>query len=78
MEDIEKRINDWNKLNNPKLKDNYITSQLIWHSRHEAVLPPNFNNPIYKEIGVYEMDDLSMKVKNPVNYVVKKSRSFRK
>ncbi len=78
LEDIEKRLNEWNKLNNPPLKQGYINSQLIWHSKNKIVLPPNFDNEIYKAIGVYEIDDLSMKVKNPVNYVLKKAGIFRR
>lgn len=78
IEELEKKINGWNKLNKPPLNKGYIDSQLIWHSKHKPVLPPNFDNEIYKSIGVYEMDDLSMKVKNPVNYVVIKSRGWRK
>ena len=73
MEDVEKRINEWNKLNKPPLKKGYIDAQLIWHSRNKIVLPPNFDNPIYKEIGVYDSDELSQRTKNPVSYVIKKS-----
>ena len=75
LEDVEKKINDWNKKNNPLLKKGYIDAQLLWHSKHKAVLPPNFDNEIYKGIGVFELDDLSMKVKNPVAYVTRKARS---
>lgn len=73
MEDIEKKLNEWNKKNKPLLKQGYINSQLVWHSKNKPVLPPNFDNPIYKELGIYEMDHLSSKVKNPVNYVVRKA-----
>jgi len=77
MEEIEKRINSWNQLNKPQLKQGYINSQLIWHSKQKSILPPNFDNSIYKEIGVYDMDDLSLKVKNPVNYVIRKSGAWK-
>ncbi len=77
MEEIEKRINSWNQLNKPQLKQGYINSQLIWHSKQKPILPPNFDNSIYKEIGVYDMDDLSLKVKNPVNYVIRKSGAWK-
>ncbi|MEM3074676.1 MAG: hypothetical protein QW727_01915 [Candidatus Pacearchaeota archaeon] len=75
IETIEKKINEWNKLNNPPLKQGYINTQLMWHSKHNPVMPPNFDNEIYKAIDVYEMDELSLKVKNPVNYVVRKSKT---
>jgi len=73
IDDIEKNLKEWNKKNNPPIKQGYINAQLSWHSKHKAVLPPNFDNEIYKEIGVLELDNLSKKVKNPVNYVVTKS-----
>jgi len=78
IEEVEKKVNDWNKKNNPLLKQGYINAQLSWHSKHKVVMPPNFDNEIYKAIGVYEMDQLSEKVKNPVNYVVRKSGVWKK
>lgn len=78
MEEVEKRLTAWNKLNNPPLKKGYIDAQLQWHSRHKSVLPPNFNNEIYKAIGVYELDELSRKVKNPVSYIIRKSGAWKK
>ncbi|MEM3113496.1 MAG: hypothetical protein QXI33_03695 [Candidatus Pacearchaeota archaeon] len=78
LEDTEKRINEWNKKNDPPLRKGYIDSQLIWHSKHPPVLPPNFDNEIYKGIGVFDMDELSMKVKNPVSYVKKKAGYYEK
>lgn len=74
VEDIEKEINKWNEKNTPMLKKGYIDSQLIWHSRNKVILPPNFDNDIYKEIGVLELDALSKKTKNPINYVFIKSK----
>ena len=71
-------MNEWNKLNTPPLKKGYIDAQLIWHSKHTPVLPPNFDNEIYKAIGVFDMDDLSMKVKNPVSYTIRKSGTWKK
>jgi hypothetical protein len=35
-------------------------------------LPPNFNNEIYKDLGVDGIDDLVKITKNPVSYAVKK------
>jgi len=69
IDEVEKRLNEWNEKNKPKLKQGYINAQLSWHSKHKIVLPPNFDNEIYKAIGVYEMDFLSKKSRNPVNYV---------
>lgn len=69
---IEKRIFDWNELNYTPLKKGYIQSQLNWYRRNPDRLPPNFDNSIYRELGVDKPDQLSKKVKNPVAYAVKK------
>ncbi|MEK6891532.1 MAG: hypothetical protein AABX03_05350 [Nanoarchaeota archaeon] len=76
LEDVEKKINEWNTKNKPLLKQGYINAQLIWHSKHPAIMPPNFDNQIYKEIGVFAMDDLSEKTKNPVIYVARKANPY--
>ncbi|MEK6873652.1 MAG: hypothetical protein AABW91_02310 [Nanoarchaeota archaeon] len=78
IEEVEEKIKEWNKKNNPPLKDGYIKAQLIWHSRHKAIMPPNFDNEIYKEIGVFDTDNLSEKIKNPVSYVVAREKIERK
>ena len=78
MELVDKLINEWNKKNKVPLKQGYINAQLQWHSKNKIVMPPNFDNEIYKAIGVYEMDNLSEKTKNPVNYVVRKSGAWKK
>ncbi len=70
--EIEKRINEWNEKNYSKLKEGYIKSQIIWYRRNPTRLPPNFNNPIYKDLGVDQHDELTKVTKNPVNYTVKK------
>lgn len=70
--EIEKRIYEWNARNYMPLKKGYIQSQLSWYKRNPNRLPPNFNNPIYKELGVDKPDALSMQTKNPINYAIKK------
>ena len=76
--EIEKRIFDWNEKNYLPLKKGYILSQLNWYKRNPKMLPPNFNNPIYKELGVDKPDSLALKTKNPVNYAVKKYFALRR
>ena len=78
IEEVESKIEEWNKKNNTPLKDGYIKAQLIWHARHPPVMPPNFDNEIYKEIGVFDTDNLSEKIKNPVSYVVAREKLDRK
>ncbi len=70
--DIEKRIFEWNELNYQPIKKGYIISQLNWYRRHPPRMPPNFNNPIYKDLGVDKPDKLAMQTKNPVSYAVKR------
>lgn len=74
FEEIEKKIEEWNKKNPKLLKQGYINSQLQWHKRQKKVLPPNCDKIYYKDIGICEKDELCSKIKNPVNYTVKMSR----
>jgi hypothetical protein len=78
IEEVEAKVKEWNKKNNPPLKEGYIKAQLTWHARHSPVMPPNFDNEIYKEIGVFDVDNLSEKIKNPVSYVVAREKIERK
>ena len=71
-EELEKRIYDWNKKNKPPLKEGYIKSQLLWSYRNKVVPPPNFDKDYYKAIGLIPTEE-ELRLKNPVNYVVKKS-----
>mgnify|MGYP001611636868 CR=1 FL=1 len=70
--ELEKRIFEWNEKNYLPLKKGYILSQLQWYKRNPNRLPPNFSNPIYKDLGVDLPDKLSLQTKNPVSYAVKK------
>ena len=70
--EIEKRINEWNEKNEQPLKKQYIQSQLVWHKRNKAILPPNCDKSNYKDLAICKPDDLCKQIKNPVNYAVKK------
>ena len=70
--EIEKRIYDWNEKNEVPLKKGYIKSQLSWSFRKKPVLPSNCRE-YYQGIAVCIPDDLCGRIKNPVNYTVKKS-----
>jgi len=70
-EELEKRIEDWNKKNNPPLKQGYIKSQLSWSYRKKPIMSPNCKE-FYQGIGVCLPDDFCRLIKNPVNYVIKK------
>lgn len=68
---INQRVRDWNKLNEPQLKEGYIKSQIEWHLRQKkTILPPNYDNPsYYKDIGLL---DGKPEAKNPVSEVIRK------
>ncbi len=71
-EELEKRIYEWNEKNEPPLKRGYIHSQLVWSYRRKPIMPPNCKE-FYKNLGVCSPDKICSKIKNPVNYVVKKN-----
>ncbi|MEM4330468.1 MAG: hypothetical protein QW273_00470 [Candidatus Pacearchaeota archaeon] len=64
---IEEKIEEWNKKNYQPLKENYIKAQIEWFSKNKR-LPPNYDKPIYKELGVFCGED---KFKNPINYTIR-------
>ena len=70
IENIRPKIWDWNDRNEEPLREAYIKSQLRWHqNREETIPPPNYDsNGYYKDMQVYEGDNLEQKVKNPVSY----------
>ncbi|MFH1787174.1 MAG: hypothetical protein ABH811_00045 [archaeon] len=76
-EELEKRIEEWNKKNNPPLKQGYITSQLLWAYRRKPVMPPNCKE-FYQGIGMCQSEEFCRTIKNPVSYVIKKSLSSKK
>ncbi len=73
-EQIETKIWNWNDENHEPLRDSYVKTQLRWHrQRNEEVPPPNYDsNGYYKDMQVYEGDNLEQKVSNPVSYAFRK------
>ena len=71
-EELEKKIYEWDKLNNPSLGEKYIKPKLIWSYRNKIVLPPNFDKDYYSGIGIIPTPE-EIRYKNPVNYFVKKT-----
>ncbi len=71
-EDLEKRIFEWNKKNEPPLKKGYINSQLSWTYKRKPLMPPNFSADYYSAFGLKATPE-ELKLKNPVNYVVRKN-----
>ncbi len=70
--ELEKRLYDWNKKNQVPLQEGYIKSQLSWTYRQKPRMPQNCKE-FYKNLGVCTPDPLCSRIKNPVNYVVKKN-----
>ena len=72
----EAKIWEWNEKNDEALRESYVTSQLNWHrNRDEDVPPPNYDaNGYYKDMQVYEGDNLEQKVSNPVSYAFRKAK----
>jgi DNA primase catalytic subunit len=72
MEEIEKKMYEWNEKNKPPLRANYLRTQLRWHFRQDRnLLPPNCDNKsFYEDMGLKEFCDECSKLgfKNPVNY----------
>lgn len=74
--EIESKIWQWNERNKEQLKDSYVKTQLRWHrDRGEDVPPPNYDSKgYYKDMQVYEGDNLEEKVPNPVSYAFRKAK----
>lgn len=70
-EEITKTVYEWNKKNNPPLKEGYVRSQLYWHFKQKKkILPPNYDNEsFYQDIGLIEKKP---DAKNPVSEVYKR------
>jgi len=78
QDEMETKITDWNKKNYKPLKEGYVRSQLSWHARQKAMLPPNCDKVHYKDLAVCLKDNLCRFIKNPINYTIKKNFSLKK
>ncbi len=69
-EEVEKKVNEWNKKNKPPLPDTFVRSQLKWHMRQsKKILPPNCDSELFfKSLGLSCKDCAN---KNPINYSFK-------
>ena len=74
-EEIEDRVNKWNKDNSPPLKEGYVRTQLKWHRRQRRKFPPPNCGDYYYNLGlpVGSCKDH----KNPVSYAVRRYKSKR-
>jgi len=76
-EELEKRIYEWNERNEVPLKKGYISAQLSWAYKRKPIMPQNCKE-FYQGIGVCNPDNFCRTIKNPVNYVIKKSTKSEK
>ena len=72
-EELEIKLEEWNKKNEKPLKIGYVKAQLDWAFRNKKILPPNYDKPYYKDIGI-SPDDEELRLKNPISYVLKNQR----
>jgi hypothetical protein len=70
--ELEKRIYEWNKKNEVPLREGYVQTQISWAYRKKPIMPQNCKE-FYEGMGVCQPDDFCKKIKNPVNYLVRKS-----
>ncbi len=70
---ISQKVHDWNKKNDPPLKEGYVKSQLDWHFKQKKkILPPNYSNDsFYKDL---KLVDKIPEAKNPLVEVSRKLR----
>ena len=68
--------NQWNNKNEEQLRETIFVGQIRYHKQQKKkVLPPNcINNMYYKDLGICLKDNLCNKIKNPVNYSLRKVR----
>ena len=74
-DEVEKKIKEWNKINQEPLRESSIVAQVRYHKqRKKVILPPNCSNEMYYVgMGVCHPDNLCAKIKNPVQYSLRKS-----
>ena len=75
-EQMEERLLKWNEANAEPLREVYIGGQLRYHKIHKKkVLPPNCSNKMYyADMQFCVPDNMCAKIKNPVNYTVRKAK----
>lgn len=71
QEEVSKIVIDWNKKNSKPLRDGYIKTQISWSFNQKKLLPPNYDKPHYKGIGITPTAE-ELKSKNPVSYTIRK------
>ncbi|MFC1648924.1 hypothetical protein ACFL1B_05695 [Nanoarchaeota archaeon] len=74
-EQIQERLDEWNKKNKEPLREVYIKGQLRYGTNKKPLPPPNCNNAAYYEdIGCKCPAEICSRFKNPANYARQCSR----
>lgn len=71
-DELEHRIEEWNKKNEIPLKHTLIKPRLTWEYKRKPVMPPNCKQ-FYQDIGVCIPDDFCKLIKNPGSYTIRKT-----
>jgi len=66
---IEEKVYGWNKKNYKPLREGYVKSQIEWAMKNKR-LPPNYDKPTYKELGILSE---TYGLKNPINYTIREA-----
>ena len=73
-EQIEHRLEEWNRKNPEPLKEVMIKGQVRYHKQQKnQILPPNCLNSYYKDLQICFPDNLCNKVRNPIQYSRRKT-----
>ncbi len=71
-DEIEKKLEEWNKKNAKSLSSREIHTQIRWHMNQGKLNPPNCSNDLfYGSIGICPKEGCEG-IKNPMSYVYKK------
>ncbi|MBU0461633.1 MAG: hypothetical protein KJ574_03535 [Nanoarchaeota archaeon] len=75
-EQMEERLLKWNQVNEEPVREVYLKGQLRYHKvQKKKVLPPNCSNRMYYvDMQFCQPDNLCAKIKNPVNYTIRKAK----
>ncbi len=70
---INDKVREWNKKNDPPLKEGYLASQIDWHLKQKRkILPPNYSNPsFYRDLQLF---DKPPQDKNPLSEIMRSIR----
>ncbi len=76
-DDIEIFVKEWNKKNPEALRDTILLGQVRYRKQQKKkILPPNCGKQMYyKDLGICNPDNLCNKIKNPINYSMRKTNS---